>query len=168
MKMKIGILGAESTGKSTLGKQLAEHFDGIFVPEYAREYVEGLQRAYTYDDVCKIAEKQIEELQTDYDADYVFFDTELIITKVWFEDKYGRMPDWFADALNSVKPDFCLVCMPDLPFVYDPVRENPHRREELTRVYIKELQNAGIPFAEISGSERLKSAIEAIKKSANH
>lgn len=164
MKLKIGILGAESTGKSVLSLQLAQHFSGVCVPEYAREYVEKAGGRYTYSDVEAIAEKQIEQLQTDYETDYVFFDTELIITKVWFSVKYAEVPDWFEKVCGVLKPDFSLLCMPDLPFVADPVRENPHLRKELTDRYIYELQTYNIPFALISGSGsvRLQNAINAI------
>lgn len=164
MKYKIGILGAESTGKSTLARQLAEHYSGIYVAEYARQYVEQLLRPYIFQDVEAIARKQIEQLTTEYDADYVFFDTELIVTKVWFEDKYDIVPPFLTEAMNIFKPDFCLLCMPDLQFVADPVRENGDRREELTRWYKNELQHYQIPFACISGTNvtRLHNAIEAI------
>ena len=59
--IKVAILGPESTGKSSLAKSLAEHFNTDWVPEYAREYVENLAGTYTYEDVCTIAKKQIEQ-----------------------------------------------------------------------------------------------------------
>lgn len=168
MKKKIGILGAESTGKSTLAKQLAEHFSGIYIKEYAREYVEALNHPYTERDVEIIARRQIEELSEQYDADYVFFDTELIITKVWFQDKYGTVPEWLEEAMLTLRPDFCLLLMPDLRFVDDPVRENPHRREYLTRLYESELTQYSIPYTCISGygDKRLQYAIKAIENVA--
>ena len=162
--MHIGILGAESTGKSTLAKQLAEHFSGIYIEEYARAYVESLSRPYNETDVEYIARMQVQQLSKSYPAKYVFFDTELIITKVWFMDKYGAVPSWLSDTMLTLKPDFCLLCMPDLPFVADPVRENPHRREYLTSLYEAELQNYNIPYAVVSGQTcaRLDTAIKAV------
>jgi nicotinamide riboside kinase len=58
---KIAILGPESTGKSELAKALATYYKGEWVPEYAREYVEQLVEPYTFEDVCIIAQKQIEQ-----------------------------------------------------------------------------------------------------------
>ena len=163
-KKRIGILGAESTGKSVLAEQLANAFNGVYVPEYAREYVENLSYSYRYEDVEKIARKQIEQLQAEYVADFVVFDTELIITKVWFEDKYGKVPDWLETAIREIRLDACLLCMPDLPFVDDPVRENPNRRQELTKMYEEQLQHYHIPYGKVFGQneERLKNAIDII------
>lgn len=162
---KIGILGAESTGKSTLARQLAELFSAEYVPEYAREYVERLSAPYTYEDVENIARKQIQQLLNVYCSDLVFFDTELIITKVWFEVKYSVVPDWFMQAYMSLKPNFCLLCMPDLPFVADPVRENAHLREQLTEMYKHELELSAIPYGIVSGSgaTRLENAIKIVQ-----
>ena len=82
---KIAILGPESTGKSELAKALATYYKGEWVPEYAREYVEKLGRKYNYDDVCHIAATQLKEIdlfENKTQSDFVFFDTELIITKI--------------------------------------------------------------------------------------
>ena len=60
---KVGIIGPESSGKSTLAQYLANRYKGTYVPEYAREYVEHLNRPYTYEDVESIAQYQIKELE---------------------------------------------------------------------------------------------------------
>lgn len=176
---KIGILGPESCGKSTLTQQLAEHYSGTAVPEYARFYMEQLlenqpirenfektekEINYTFEDVVKIARKQIEQIVAEYRSKYVFFDTELIITKVWFLDKYGIIPDFFAEALRNNPIDFYLLLAPDLPFETDPVRENPMRREELFNWYKKELKNYGFQYKIIDGigDFRLQKAVASI------
>ena len=88
---KVGIIGPESTGKSTLARELAEQFKGTYVPEYAREYVERKgSTEVTYDELCGIARHQIEEITSlpfreEPEVGLYFFDTELIVTKVWFE-----------------------------------------------------------------------------------
>ena len=83
---RIVLIGAESTGKTELADCLSTHFKTNFVPEYARSYIEELNSSYTYQDVEHIARKQI-ELEDEYckKANKVlFYDTYLIITKVWF------------------------------------------------------------------------------------
>ena len=135
----------ESTGKTTLARYLASRYDGVFVPEYAREYMEKLNRPYTYDDVCSIARQQIDQLAT-LTANTYFFDTELIITKVWFEHKYGTCPEWVVDAIHTYPMDVYLLCYPDLPWIADPVRENPNIRYELFQRYEREVQELGIPY----------------------
>ena len=153
---KIGIIGPESTGKSTLASYLAHRYGGVLVPEYAREYMEkrACTSAYTYEDVLNIAQHQVQQLQADiyggitegYRSNVVFFDTELIITKVWFLHKYGTCPDFVEEALRTYPMDVYLLCYPDMEWEPDPVRENPDIREYLFDWYEREIQALGIPY----------------------
>ena len=142
---KVAIIGPESTGKSTLAHYLAKRYNGVCVPEYAREYMEKLNRDYTMDDVVYIAKQQIRQLQELEDALY-FFDTELVITKVWFEYKYGFCPSWLEQAIHDYPMDVYLICYPDIEWKQDPVRENPDIRLELFQRYESEIQKLGIPY----------------------
>ena len=150
---KVGIIGPESTGKSTLSAFLAHRYKGVLIPEYAREYMEHLapNYNYTYEDVVAIAQQQIQEMeqlhQTFSKKDIViFFDTELIITKVWFEYKYGKVPDFLVRALHQYPMDTYLLCYPDMPWQPDPVRENPNIREYLFDWYEREIHALNIPY----------------------
>jgi nicotinamide riboside kinase len=78
--------------------------------------------------------------------DVIFFDTELIITKVWFLHKYGSCPAFVEEAIRKYPMDVYLLCYPDLRWEADPVRENPDIREYLFRWYEKEIQTLGIPY----------------------
>lgn len=142
---KVGIIGPESTGKSTLARYLAKRYNGICVPEYAREYIEKLNRSYTMEDVEAIARHQIEQLQEIKDGLY-FFDTELIITKVWFVHKYGSCPPWLEQAIQDYLMDVYLLTYPDIEWKPDPVRENPDIRLELFDRYESEIQKLDIPY----------------------
>lgn len=150
--MKIGIIGPESTGKSTLAQSLAEQFHGVCIPEYARTYVESLNRPYTYEDVLTIAHHQVEELESlsahpsTLTPHLYFFDTELIITKVWLEHKYGQCPEWLKEAIRHYPMDFYIICYPDIKWKPDPVRENPAIREELFNLYVQEVESTGVPY----------------------
>ena len=153
---KVGIIGPESTGKTTLAQYLSKRYNGIFIPEYAREYMENLHRPYTEDDVHAIAKHQIEQLKsltsnsasglTSNSETIYIFDTELIITKVWFEHKYGHCPDYLLDALYRYPMDIYLLTYPDLTWIPDPVRENPDIRLELFNTYEREIQSLNIPY----------------------
>lgn len=164
-------MGAESSGKSELAKALSTHFQSPFVPEYAREYVENLDKKYNFSDVCNIAKKQIEQelfYENEYTgkADFVFFDTELIITKVWFEHCYGRIPDFLTERLEKRFFDFYLLCAPDLPWQADAVRENGDKRDFFFDWYKREIELLGEPYAIITGKneERTQNAIKEIEK----
>lgn len=144
---RVGIIGPESTGKSTLAKYLARRYNGVLVPEFAREYMEALapNYDYTYEDVVAIARHQVEEIVS-LPSTLVFFDTELIITKVWFLHKFGKCPEFVLDAIQRYKMDVYLLCYPDMPWQPDPVRENPDIRDYLFDWYEREIQLLEVPY----------------------
>ena len=147
---KVGIIGPESTGKSSLGQYLAKRYGATYVPEYARDYVASLHRPYNYDDVCHIARKQIEEVGSGkWEAsDIIFFDTELIVTRVWFDYVYGKAPDWLLSAMQQYKMDTYLLTYPDIPWIPDPTRENgsDEMRLQLFHRYEQEIQALDVPY----------------------
>ena len=101
---KVGIIGPESSGKSTLARYLAKRYNGIYVPEYGRTFVEQKGTTeVTWDELCAIARHQIEELES-YSG-VVFFDTELIVTKIWFEYAFGRVPEWLNENIHRYPMD---------------------------------------------------------------
>ena len=149
---KVGIIGPESTGKSTLAQYLASRYEGLLVAEHARVYLEerarerGSAYAYTREDVLRIAQYQVEQLRELSEQEGVaFFDTELIITKVWLEHKYGECPAFVEEALHQYPMDVYLLCYPDLAWEPDPVRENPNIREYLFEWYEREVQALDVP-----------------------
>lgn len=168
-QIRIVITGPESTGKTTLATQLSERFGGLYVPEYAREYVEKLTGHYTFADVENIARKQVDQYAeaNKRPEKMVFFDTWLIITKVWFEWSFRRVPEWLDEAMRNCPVDLYLLCLPDLPWEADPVRENGgENRLKLFNCYRDELIQRGFPFVEIGGTNdvRLTNAIDAVRK----
>jgi len=167
--IKVAILGPESTGKSALAEALANHYHTQWVPEYAREYVEKLTVPYTYSDVCTIAKKQIEEEnyfnQPSFaNTNFIFFDTELIITKVWLEHKYNSVPAFIPDRLKEGYFDVYLLCAPDLEWKPDPVREHGDDRAFFFDWYKKEIEKTGKPYFIIEGfgKKRIENAIKVL------
>ena len=146
--MRIGIIGPESTGKTTLAKELAEKYHGTYVPEYAREYVERKGTTdVTYDELCEIARHQIEELEQQPEGLYLF-DTELLITKVWFDYAFGHWPEWLDEAIKRYPMDVYVILYPDIPWVPDKARSNGSDaiRLELFDRYKKEVEALGIEY----------------------
>jgi NadR type nicotinamide-nucleotide adenylyltransferase len=165
--IKIAITGPESTGKSMLAEQLAKHYQTVWVPEYARGYINGLKRPYDQHDILEIAKGQIHSEQDFYPeaSKFIFCDTELIVTKIWSEVKFQNCDDWILSKIIENRYDLFLLCNIDLPWEDDPQREHPHEREYLFNLYKGELISHGFPFFVISGfgKERLNNAIRVIE-----
>ncbi len=162
--LNIVVTGPESTGKTVLAERLAAIFRTVWVPEYAREYVSGLGRPYRYEDVEHIALEQLRRSQ-EYAAGangILFFDTHLVVTKVWFKVVYGRHPDWLDKAVRDAGTGLFQVCNTDIPWVPDGVRENGgEMRERLLEMYIAEIEAAGVPWRLVSGREGQRNAMAA-------
>lgn len=160
---RIAITGPESTGKSSLTEKLATHYGEPFVPEFAREYVESLNRPYNEDDILAIARGQLrnEEIAIAGAKEYLFCDTELLVTKVWSQHKYNHCHPWILEQIEKQPYDYYLLCDIDLPWEYDKQREHPHLRRFFFEWYKKELQHYGLAFGIVSGrdDERLQHAL---------
>jgi NadR type nicotinamide-nucleotide adenylyltransferase len=181
---KIVVVGPESTGKSTLCRQLASHYHSMWCPEYAREYLLKNGTNYTYENLLDIAKGQIalEEKTTDELRDfliqnikgeenttakpYLFIDTDMYVMKVWCEFVFGKCHTWILDRIVERKYDLYLLCKPDLPWVKDELREYPDERTRirLYHHYKELLTQQSVPWVEVSGVEsaRLTKAVEAI------
>ena len=166
MISRIAIIGPESSGKTTLCKELADHYQTSWVPEYARAYIAGLSRAYTLSDIEKIA---VTQLQQEDEAmlranTYLFVDTELIIAKVWCLDVFNNCPEWIELKIPEEVYDLYLLTSPDLEWIADPVRENEKRRNYFFEWYKRELESYQFPYYIITGhgKSRLQMAITVI------
>ena len=166
---KIAITGPESTGKSMLAEQLAGYYHTLWVPEFARSYIDNLGRPYVEQDILTIAQGQLahEQQLTGKANQYLFCDTELIVTKIWSEFKYGHCDPWIEENIEKNRYHLFLLCDIDLPWVEDPQREHPHLRKQLFDLYLRELTERKFPFRIISGigESRLKNAVRVILES---
>ncbi len=185
MTRKIVVIGPESTGKSTLCKQLAAHYNSPYAEEYAREYLLKNGISYTYDNLLDIARGQIageesaidhasftetisSEQQITNNKQLLFIDTDMYVMKVWCEFVFGKCHHWILNQIAKRKYDLYLLCDIDLPWVKDDLREYPDlaRRQKLYCYYKDLLINQHVPWVEISGNyeERLQKAIAAVDK----
>jgi nicotinamide riboside kinase len=169
--ISIALTGPESSGKSFTAEHLARFFDGWVVPEFAREYLNHLDREYNYSDILNIAKAQIDiEQKVIADAvkeevDMVFFDNELINTQIWCEEKYATCDDFIKYAITQSPHDFYLLMKPDIAWEADPLRENPADRERLFDLHIHYLEKYQKSYTIISGGlkERLEMSVAIIK-----
>lgn len=163
---KIAITGPESTGKTTLASALADSYCCVWIPEYAREYLEMNGPEYQSEDLLEILEGQLTRMKFAEQADcpYLFYDTELLVLKVWYEFKYGETHPKIEEAWNEQEMDLYFLCDIDAPWVEDPLREHPNHRRELMDLYINHLDHSGRNYKIINGNpeERIKMATASI------
>jgi NadR type nicotinamide-nucleotide adenylyltransferase len=177
---KIVVIGPESTGKSSLCQLLSKHYDTIWCPEFAREYLLKHGTNYTYNDLLAIAKGQI-ALEDEYiikarkdwqiknsklKNPLLFVDTDMNVMKVWCEYVFGKCHTYILNKITERKSNLYLLCNIDLPWVKDELREYPdlQSRKELFYIYKDILINQNIPWTIISGhyEERLQIAIKSI------
>jgi NadR type nicotinamide-nucleotide adenylyltransferase len=170
----VGIVGPESTGKSTLASELARHYKTEFVREMARVYLEQLDYPYQFEDLAKIAAWQLKEEDQLKKSSHeiIICDTTLLVLKIWSEFKYDKCDHWILEEEARSNYDLILLTDIDLPWQEDPLREHPHERQTLFSIYYRSLIRKGNPFRVIFGTEtaRLQAAIRAIdgRKRLNH
>ena len=188
---KIVIIGPESTGKSTLCKQLADHYKTLWVPEFAREYLEKHGTDYTYEDLLTIAKAQV-ALEEEYilkignwkseirnqkpgiknrkseigNHPLLFIDTDMYVMKVWCEFAFNKCSNWILNQIATSKYDMYLLCSVDLPWIKDELREYPdlETRKKLYYYYKDIMINQSSPWIDISGDyeRRLQKAIKGV------
>lgn len=165
---RIAVTGPESTGKSWLTRHLAAHYNTLFVPEYAREYVDGLRRPYRRKDILVIAREQLarENAAETAAAGLLFCDTELIVAKIWEQYRYDSLHPWIERQIRKNRYDLYLLCNIDLPWEPDPQREYPHLRKFFFDWFRRELEGYGFPYHVISGDheERLRNAVAVVDR----
>lgn len=170
MLKKIVVLGPESTGKSTLCQQLAAHYNTLWCPEYAREYLLKNGMDYSFDDLLTIAKGQLaleeKTVNNAQDKPLVFIDTDMYVMKVWCEFVFEKCHRFILDRIVERKYDLYLLCNIDLPWIKDELREYPdlESRQKLYHIYKDIMINQSVPWAEISGGydERLAAAIKVV------
>ena len=153
MQNKIILTGPECSGKTTLCNQLKMYFKLTANKEFARSYLEKLNRKYVKKDLTFIAKKQLES-----ERNKVLLDTDLITIKIWSEYKYNQCDPWILEQIEQQKSKnrIYLLCKPDIPWEADPLRENPSNRAELFKIYKKELEYLGHDYFVVDERVRLQ------------
>jgi len=162
---KIVLTGPESSGKTSLAIDLSIHYKTRWVPEYARYYINHLNREYDQRDLSKIGKGQIEieESQVALATDYLFCDTDLLTIQIWSEVKYGTVDPWILTEIGKRSCDTYFLCRPDLPWSPDPQREHPEEREQLFERYERLLNQLGKNYVIVEGMNRMDQAVQALE-----
>ncbi len=166
--IKIAVVGPESTGKSTMSAYLADHYQTVWVPEYAREYCEKLTAPCTWGDEVNMfyGQLQLEEKLMPQANKLLICDTTFITVKIWSDYTFGQSPQEVLDELPKHPYNLYLLLNIDLPWEEDPLRDFPHMREHFMEVWHRELQSLNASYAVISGTgpERYANAVAAIDR----
>ena len=166
--IKIVLFGPESTGKTTLSRQLAQHYNTVWTPEYAREYLQDKwnaeQKICEPSDILPIAIGQINsENELAKNANRVLIcDTDLLETKIYSEVYFDGTVDPRLNkyALEN-QYDLYLLTYIDTPWEADDLRDRPHQREFMFKAFEKALQDHNKPYVLLKGNktERLELAV---------
>ncbi len=169
--IKFAIFGPESTGKTTLAKQLAEHFQTEWAPEYAREYLQ--QKWNNYQQICDpddlmpiaIGQTRFENEALLTANQYLFCDTCLLVTKVFSEIYYNFCDPTLDKAARKHKYDLFFLTDVDVPWEKDDLRDAPNNREQTFEIFKQALITNDKPFVVLTGdaSTRLQKAIEIVQ-----
>lgn len=169
--VRVVLFGPESTGKTTLSKQLARHYHTVWVAEYAREYLQDKwnneRKTCENSDLIPIAEGQMRlENKLAKKADKVLIcDTDLLETKVYSQEYYGGFVDPKLDAAaRENEYDLYLLTYIDTPWEADDLRDRPELRLEMFHAFEKALQDHKKNYILLKGDKqtRLKAAVKAI------
>ncbi len=126
-RQRICICGPESSGKSTLTKWLAKTFDAAYVTEYARTFLENINREIKQEDLYTIAKGQAinENIASKSAQQLLFVDTGAKVSALWSEFLFNRCSDQLATFCEQQEYDLYLLCQPDIPWISDSVRYLP-------------------------------------------
>lgn len=153
--LRVAILGAESSGKSTLAATLASHFDTVWVPEYLREFVDTHGRVPQEDEQYGIACMQMER---EHEAArrakrFLFCDTTPLMTAIYSRHYWGRVDEALAGLELAHDYAFTLVTAPDSPWTPDGLqRESDAVRQAVHAEVVRTLDARAIRFMMATGS----------------
>ena len=174
--VKIVLFGPESTGKTTLSEQLARHYNTVWVPEYAREYLQDKwnneRKTCEPKDLLPIAEGQmrLENELAQKATDLLICDTDLLETKVYSEAYYLGYCDPVLEkyALEN-QYDLYFLTYIDIPWEMDDLRDKPNERERMFLYFKETLEQYNRKFVILKGDKktRLKTAVEHIDNLLN-
>lgn len=148
---RVAFLGGESSGKTTLARELALFTKLDWVPEYGRDLYDARCGKLVYEDMEHIGRTQIEWERTHSIGRYLFCDTTPLTTMFYSEQIFNRV----SPALRIMaerKYHKIYLCSPDIDFEQDGTRRDATFRNIGHQWYIENLTNLEIPYTIVKGS----------------
>lgn len=166
MTFDVVLIGPESTGKTTLAASLAAHCDVPWVPEASRRFVETVDTPLSVATVAPIARLSmaLDDAARASAPELLVHDTDLVSTVVYSQHYYGTVEPWIVAEARTRRAGLYLLCLPDLPWEPDGVRDRPTQRAELLTMFRETLRAMDAEVVEVSGlgTARLDAAISAV------
>ena len=166
LRKVICVYGPESTGKSTLTRQLAQHYHMPYVEEFAKKVIDEKNGDIRYEDMETIVKGHHEAITEamQQDTPLLFVDTDAIISKLWSNELFGKEFPVIEEYIAKQRFDYYLLLDIDLPWVNDIHRYRPNDREIFFRKCEEQLVMRGKRYAVIhgKGKQRLKNAIAVV------
>lgn len=173
---RVVVLGAESTGTTTLSEALAEHFQTVWVPEYGREYcthrVEDTDKTWSTNEFIHIASehsrREDEFARNAYGV--LISDTDAFATSIWHKRYMGFYSPEVQNIADSRKVDLYILTGDEIPFEQDGTRDGEHIRHEMHTWFIEELKRTGKRYIVVTGThdERMRQATNSIRELLLH
>jgi NadR type nicotinamide-nucleotide adenylyltransferase len=172
--LRVCVVGAESTGTTTLARELAEYYQTVWVPEYGRTYTERLKDGgiktsvyhWKTEEFVHIAKQQLkDEDRLAKEANRVLIcDTDALATAIWHQRYVGTWSKKVELVANRRRYDLYLLTDCDIPFQPDGVRDGRHIRTWMTKRFTEELTKRSARWVLIKGSreKRLRKAVEEV------
>ena len=167
MTSHVVLTGPESSGKTSLAAHLSRVFSAPWVPEASRRFVETDPRPLSADTVEPIARLSMamDDEARALAPPLLIHDTDLVSTVVYAQHYYGDCPHWILEEARTRRADLYLLCLPDLPWEPDGVRDRPSQRTELLALFRETLQALDATYTIIAGlgEARRNSAESALR-----
>ncbi len=164
---RIAIVGAESTGTTTLARDLARHYETVWTPEFGRFYTEGKLTAtlsWQTEEFVFIAEGQnrLEDEYARHSNRVLICDTNAWATRLWHERYLGHMAPTVDEQALRRRYDFVFLTGDEIPFEQDGMRDGEHIRHDMHQRFETLLKAEGIEYRVLRGNreKRLQDAID--------
>lgn len=151
--IRIAVIGPECSGKSTLCAAIKEKTDCSVVDEFAREYLSQRKgRVYDHKDLVRIAHVQAKKNKSAA-GELVVCDTEVTTMAIWAQEKIGGIPPRILELEREQVFDHYILCVPEMPWEADDLRENEKDRDKLLEAYKERMKMLGRDFTLVSGNQ---------------
>lgn len=171
---RVVLVGAESTGKTTLASALAADYGTVWVPEHGRAYAQGREHlpvdhgwaSWEFRRIAAVQQASADDMARVSRRGLLVCDTDALTTAVWHRRYTGGDDPRLEEIVAAHRPDLYLVCGPDIPWTQDGTRDSRMYREAMHAETLGRVEASGCPHVLLDGSHatRLAAARAAVEE----